>query len=162
MSASDYMSTPEEKAKQPAAEALCRKIAGAHPVEAERAYVFNALWSFWCFEHAWDDLMDGKALTPEGRELASKALYCFVDDLLLNPFITAHRMQVRSLLINALCKSMEGDALARSDDPAKVALSSAVRCADIDVFRGFAELVGGWELVRELAPLWDYDQNEKG
>ncbi len=157
----DYMSTPEEQAKQPSAEALCRKISNAWPEPADRFYIFNALWSFWCFEHAWDDLMDGKPMTPEGKELAAKALYCFLDDLLLNPFIRARAHQVRSLMVNALVKSLEGDALARSGDPAKVAVAPAVRCADIDVFRGFAELVGGWELVRELAPLWDYDQEDK-
>lgn len=150
MTAVDYMSTPEEQAKQPSAAALCRKIAGAWPEESERIYIFNALWSFWCFEHAWDDLMDGKSLTPGGRELAAKALYCFVDDLLLNPFIRARAHQVRSLLVNALLRSLEGEG-GNLDK----------RCADIDVFRGFAELVGGWELVRELAPLWEYDQPDK-
>lgn len=151
MSAVDYMSTPEEQAKQPSAEALCRKISEAWPAAEERAYIFNALWSFWCFEHVWDDLMDGRRMTPELRELGNKALYCFVDDLLLNPFIRSRAMQVRSLLVNALLRSMEGDKEGNLDK----------RCADIDVFRGFAELVGGWELVRELAPLWEYDQPEK-
>lgn len=158
MNAPDYMSRPEEQAKQPQALALCQRIAAAWPTESERGFVFNAAWAFWNFEHVWDDFIDGD-MKPENHELAWKALYNFVDELLLNPFIRSHSHQMRSLMINAIGKAMDGDDMVKRGSQAE--LAPAVRCADIDVFRGFAELVGGWELMRELGKSWEYDQNKE-
>ena len=171
MSAVDYMSRAEEQAKQPAALALCQRIAAAYPEEAMRPFVFSAAWSFWNFAHAWDDLMDeGNTQGPkdpktqEKRELAWKALYTFVDDLLLNPFLRANAHQVRSLLCNAIGKGLEAEDGSRRTEGGpefQQGVTAVLRCADVDVLRGFAELAGGWELMRELGPLWDYDVAER-
>jgi hypothetical protein len=56
---SDYMSTPEETAKQPDALAIVQQIAAAAGPERQAA-AFNAIWSFWNFAHVFDDLMGTK------------------------------------------------------------------------------------------------------
>lgn len=77
-----YMTRPEEIAKH--AE-LCRRNGEEAPelgsytvIEAMAGGspgLFEALWSFWDFEHAVDDLIDGSGWSPDMIEAALLALY---------------------------------------------------------------------------------------
>jgi hypothetical protein len=153
----DYMSRPEEVAKQPDALATIQEIAQAAP-PAEQAAVFNALWSFWNFAHAFDDLIDESGWPLERKELAWKSLLDFSSDLLLNPMFRNHAPEWRALFASAVCRQIDGDAMAQSSDLARAVLAPAVRCADIDVIVHFAYLVGGWPLMRKIGARRDYDK----
>lgn len=77
-----YMTRPEELAKH--AE-LCRAkgepvdplgaLTYLHEMAGTNDDVFNVMWSFWNFEHAWDDLLDESAFGPEVKLAAMQALH---------------------------------------------------------------------------------------
>jgi hypothetical protein len=148
------MDTPQEQAKQPTAKPLFEKIANGN------RDVYCALWSFWNFAHAWDDLLDGSNWPAPQKERAMKALHDFIVNLLLNPFCRDNAGDLRAVFVSAMARSMDGDAMAESNDPKRRALAPAVRCGDVDVILHMAYLAGGWELLREIGPLRDYDPED--
>lgn len=159
MNAPDYMSQPDEIAKQPDALATCQMIAKSGG-PAQEAAIFNALWSFWNFSHVFDDLIDNSNWTDEKKALAWRALQEFTSDLLLNPFYRAHGAEIRALFTSAIFRQMAGDALAKGSlEQAKQA--PVVRCADIDVLVHFAYLVGGWELAQKISNAREYDKEDQ-
>jgi hypothetical protein len=153
----DYMSAPEQRAKQPTILGVCQKIARAAGPGRE-AQTFNALWSFWNFAQAWDDLIDESNWPKERKDLAWRALQEFTSDLLLNPLYREHAAEFRALFTSAICRAIDGDAMAASGDPEREALAPAVRCGDIDILAHVAYLAGGWELMREIGAARDYDK----
>lgn len=160
MNIPDYMSQPEEQAKQPDALAACQRIAKAAGPERETA-VFNALWSFWNFSHVFDDLIDGSNWSDERKALAWRALQEFTSDLLLNPFYRAHGAEIRAMFTNGIFRQMAGDAMAQHGSLAVAKLAPAVRCADIDILVHFAYLTGGWELAQQISLAREYDKEDK-
>jgi hypothetical protein len=156
----DYMSQPHEQTKQPEALAVIQKIAAAAG-EERRPAVFNALWSFWNFAHAWDDLIDGSNWPEKKKELAWRALQEFTSDLLLNPFYRAHGAEIRAMFTSAIFRQIAGDKMGLSDDEQTRKIAPAVRCADIDCLVHFAYLAGGWELAHEISQLREYDKPDK-
>lgn len=60
------MARPAELVKQPDAVTSFREISSAAGNEQEN--VFHALWSFWNFEHAFDDILDSGIFPQDERE----------------------------------------------------------------------------------------------
>lgn len=84
-----YMTRDDELAKQPDALPMFERIAAASVAHAP-GDVFNALWSFWNFAHALDDLIDETGLNLEEKETALKVVFDFVGNLLANPDDVSH------------------------------------------------------------------------
>lgn len=146
-----YCGTAEEHGKNPRALALLREIAQARKSPAEQAELFNAMWSFWCFEHALDDLIDESNWPAEKKVLALKALHDFVTALLANPVYTEHAGDFRALFSSTIARNIAGDEFAASDKTLHQAQAPAVRCADVDVFTYFANLAGGFDFMRRMS-----------
>lgn len=160
MTPPDYMSRPEEMAKQPDALACIQAIAKAAGPERETQF-FNAAWSFWNFGHAWDDLVDESKWDDSRKELAWRALLEFVADLLTNPVYRDHAHGWSAMFASAVARNLDGDEMARSVNRDRAALAPAVRCADVDILVHFAYLAGGWEMMRSIGRRRDYDTPEQ-
>lgn len=159
--------------------------------------VFNAMWSFYNFAHAFDDLLDESgwdaehieaAMTtlhdavthvlmregpggnvraliqvlarnwPESRRVAAqKAADDFFQDLNSNPFIRRHRQEFRCIFVQAMARCLDGEAMAHSDIPERVALAPAVRCGDVDALLHMVYLARGWAALRECGKFREYD-----
>lgn len=154
----DYMSTPEETAKQPRAEAICWKIAKFRNSPVEQQQVFDALWSFWNFAHAFDDLVDGdvKLDAPEKKEMAWRALQQFVTNLLINPMVFNNAVALEALFTSAVNRQILADVLEGNGDSKE--LIRAVRCADLDIIVHFARIAGGRPAMEEVNKLMRYDE----
>lgn len=147
----DYCTTPEELKKNPRALPLLREIATARKNAQEQADIFTAMWSFWCFEHAMDDLLDESGWPAEKKLLAVKALHDFVSALLTNPVYREHAGDFRALFSSAIARNIAGDHFAASPKALLQAQAPAVRCADIDIFTYFAELAGGFDFMQKMS-----------
>lgn len=81
-----YMTREDELVKQPDALPMFEYIAAQCDDEIKGADVFNALWSFWNFAHALDDLIDEpEGKVPEAKEIVLKVVFDFVGNLLITP-----------------------------------------------------------------------------
>jgi len=147
----DYMETPEELKKQPDVIKLINIVGG------NDAAIKNAMWSFWNFAHAFDDLIDEVQWPVERKERAFKALHDFVQDLLVNPFVVANNKSMLAMFTMALTRCLDGDKMALSADPKERALAPAVRCGDIDVLMHMIYLARGWPGLREWSGMRKYD-----
>ena len=72
-----YMTRPQEIAKQPDAVTAFERIASGSTDPADRPHVFNAVWSFWNWAHALDDLIDEGIMTDDQRDAVLQALSAF-------------------------------------------------------------------------------------
>lgn len=151
MQAKDYMETSQESKKHAGVVEFIQEVAG------ERQDVANAMWSFWNFAHAFDDLVDGVVLTLERKEATFKALHDFVQDLLLNPFVRQNAQGLLAMFTMALTRCLDGDEMEKSQDAAVKAVAPAVRCGDVDVLMHMVYLAGGWPLLRKFSPMRMYD-----
>lgn len=203
-----YMTRPEETAKQPDALTMFELIACASAKAEDGADVFNALWSFWNFAHALDDLIDAdedqgsrfkvlaedkervlrtafefvggmlihpqdaapglamrrefeKLLADSGwdlqrQKLALDALLDFTGNLLANPFYTTHAREHQAMFDMIIARTLDADDMERTRPHLK-ALLPAIRCGDVDFIVHCAKLAGGWELMRKVGKLRDYD-----
>lgn len=173
--------------------------------------LFGALWTFWNFEHALDDLLDESPLPVAGKESvlaaladsvtealrerhlseltemvrkfplddfqqvweklvdhsgwseerklrANQAKLLFFVELISNPFIRRHAGELRSLLISAIFRCLDGDAMAASSDPVRRGLAPAVRCGDVDVIIYLIYLARGFGAARVWGELREYDE----
>lgn len=145
----DYMDRPEEVVKQPDAKKTFQQIGG------QRTEVFRALWSFWNFEHVFDDLVDGSLWDKEKKEQAWKAMCEFVCELLCNPFYKAYASDMRAMFTSATMRQLAGDELEARGEPEQAAVC---RCADIDIMVHIATLANGWDAGVEVSRLRDYDK----
>ena len=205
-----YMTRPEEIAKH--AE-LCARNGEPAPefgswtlfelMAAGDDQLFGALWAFWDFEHAFDDLIDESDWSLDMIEAAMKALHdevnralgfpgeakhvsdwtrtfvallkrCgwtaeranlalvaesrFFQALRTNPLYRDHAGDFRGLFVQCLLRCLDGDAMARSNDPRKVALAPAVKCGDLEVLFHLIYLKHGWVRARVVSSLRDYDR----
>ena len=147
----DYMDRHAEQMKHPTVVPFIDAVGGQDQA------VKNAMWSFWCFAHAWDDLIDGSDWDSARKEQAFKALHDFVQDLLLNPFVVANARSMQAMLTMALTRCLDGDRMEASEDASERALAPAVRCADVDVLMHMVYLAKGWSGLREWSKLRKYD-----
>lgn len=208
-----YMTRPEEIAKhaelcarngEPAPELgsfpLFDAIAGGDPE------LFDALWLFWNFEHAFDDLIDESGWTAEMIEAAMKDLHdavclalgfpgerkhvsdwtktfvalikgcgwtetrrnlavqaetLFFAMLADNPLMQDNRGDMRAMFTQAILRCLDGDSMARSGEPRKVALAPAVKCGDLEVLFHMVYLKHGWVRARVVSSLRDYDRPDQ-
>lgn len=111
---------------------------------------FDFMWSFWCFQHVLDDLVD-KDSQVQGADVA-RELCSFVITLSTNTFYLTHKSSLLPLLVLACDRWVQGDALAKSPDPKVRLASRVVACGDIDLFSMVAFLVGGWDHMQAMAP----------
>lgn len=148
----DYCDAPDEVQKNPKAKEYFLHIANGD------ADVFRFLWAFWNFEHCYDDLIDrDKQVT---QEQAVKCLVDFVTMISFNPFYQQYKHTLHPLIIQACTRWLDGDEWARSDDPEKRTMARVVRCGDVDIMMQVAYLTGGWEFMREVRYMRQYDSND--
>lgn len=152
----DYMTQPKELAKQPDAKAVFEQIARYRHSPVEQQQVLDALWSFWNFAHAFDDLIDESGWPIEKKELAWKALQQFTQNLLVNPFIYNNAVSIEALLTSGIERQLAAEDLAKRGETEE--LLRAVRCADVDFIVHLARLAGGWEAMRAVGSRRDYDK----
>ena len=152
----DYAGQPDEVQKHPTLWPMMMKIAESAAPEHQAAFL-NAMRSFWCMAHAWDDLIDGSGWPEEKKMLAWKALHDFTADLLTNPVFTAHGPQFAALFRSAIARQTAGDKMTERGGAA-AQLAPAVKCADIDLLVEFAWLAGGWGLMQGVSELREYDE----
>lgn len=147
-----YCDKPQEIAQNPMARTLMRDIAAGN--EAAMQW----MWDFWCFTHVLDDLVD-KDKSPSTEEVAL-ALAQFVTALSINPFYQQHSASLYPLIMSAINRWIDGDAMDRSENPKRRVHAEVVRCGDIDLFLHIAFLTGGWEHMRALSDrVRSYDTN---
>lgn len=164
------------------------------------AVLFEAMWSFVNFAHAFDDLIDESEWNSETREAAVTMLHDAVVDVLTTEFdgtaqtrlfehyinwtsplepsrravarfawahfftalsknhlILSHTAEIRGMLVQALTRCLDGDAMEASVDPLKRQLAPAVRCGDVDVVFHMVYLARGWAALRECSKFREYD-----
>ena len=148
---SDYMDQPHEQQKHPDVMRFIEEVS-----QGDQA-IANAMWSFWCFAHVFDDLVDESKMEGHKKELAFKALHDFVQDLLLNPFVLRHASSLLGMFTMAMTRCLDGDEMEKSLVAEERALAPAVRCGDVDVLMHFAYLARGWMGLRKFSPMRKYD-----
>ena len=79
-----YMTRPGELAKQPDAITAFRRIADGATDPDDRPHVFNAIWSFWNWAHALDDLIDEGTMADEQKDAVLQAMSAFCWSILAN------------------------------------------------------------------------------
>jgi len=201
-----YMAREPELKKHRGVVEMFQLIASTAKDENETRHVWNALWSFWNFEHAFDDILDAGHLTGAEKEtlliecaeylkavlltpdapaaalvfkahyraalaaarldaetnaLALQAFDDFTGNLLDNPFYRRHAPQHLAMFDMMILRTIAGDEMASSVDPARQALAPAVRCGDIDFIVHVAKLAGGWEAALKFSALRDYDKPDE-
>lgn len=109
------------------------------------------------FLRVWNGLLDANKWLLEDCQLANRAMSDFFIDLGKNPFVQRHRAEIETLLMMALTRMLDGDAFARSADPAKRALAPAVSCGDVDFYLGLVFLARGWTALRACSVWRQYD-----
>ena len=139
----DYADKPAEVSENPLAKRLIVKITNGN----HDAYIF--LWRFWCFMHAFDDLVDkDKEVHPEE---AIRELVLFLNEISFNPFYNLNKQSLFSFIAMVANRAIVGDQWRAGTDEQK-ALSSAVRCGDLDLYAHVAFLCGGWDHMRAVDP----------
>lgn len=145
----DYCATPDELRENPDAPALFLKIAAGNDA------ALRFMWALWCFTHMFDDLVDKDK--PVAQAVAGRELVRFVEQIALNPFFRNHATTLTTLLVSAINRWVLGDEMAMSDDAGKRTMARSVRCGDIDVYLHIAYLVGGWDHMRAMSALVNFD-----
>lgn len=148
--AMDYCATPEELRENPNAPELFLKIAAGNDD------ALRWMWSLWCFTHVIDDLVDRDK--PVSGEVAARELCRFVTQIGLNPFFRDNAAALTALLVSSINRWVLGDEMAASEIPEHRTMARAVRCGDVDVFLHVAYLVGGWDHMRAMSALIDFDK----
>ncbi len=147
----DYCDKASEQAENPHTKDTFAKIANGNLP----ALAF--LWSFWNFEHVIDDLIDGDK--PVTDEEAAREIIRFIECLLFNPFVQAHKHQLFAHLVSMTNRWVTGNDWRKSNDTKKAAQADNVSCGDIDLAAHVAFLVGGWDHMRAQEYLRRYDNN---
>jgi hypothetical protein len=113
------------------------------------------------FLHVWHALIGSRTRDVADDCLANRAMSDFFLDLTRNPFVQAHRPEIETLLMLAMTRMLDGDAYARSADPAKRMLAPAVRCGDVDFYLGCVYLARGWTALRACSVWRQYDEPDQ-
>jgi hypothetical protein len=147
----DYCDTPDELAKNPNAKAFMAAAANGDK------YAYDFLWRFWCFAHCYDDLLDGDK--EVSMNMGMREFVNFFTMISFNPFYQKHKEQLYALIIQVCTRWLDGDEWEKSDDKIKRIASHVVRCGDIDLYMHVAYLTGGWDNMRNLKGMRQYDSN---
>ena len=145
-----YCDSEAEIKQNPLARQLMMEIANGNQA------AFDWMWSFWCFTHLFDDLVD-KDKNVKTKDAASTLAY-FVSSLSVNPFYLQNAHSLYPLIISACNRWIDGDKLKASEIERDRIHSEVVRCGDVDIYLHIAFLTGGWEHMRkcsENARLYD-------
>lgn len=114
------------------------------------------------FERVWLGLMNASQWGTEQVFFAVKARNDFFFELGSNEFVRRHAAAIETLLVMCMTRMLDGDAFARSEDPARRALAPAVSCGDVDFYAGLVYLARGWAALRGVSKWRDYDQRDAG
>jgi hypothetical protein len=147
----DYVDRPEEGAKNPHAKEWLRRVANGN------AAAFEFCWAMWNFEHMLDDLVDEPHGTVSQAWVAREMARVFTT-LSFNEFYLINKAELFSLLISCFNRWVEADemrAMNESED-----LTSAVRCAELDLFSFVAFLTGGWDHMRAMRDMRTFDPGD--
>ena len=138
----DYADKPSEMLKNPLAKAMIERITCGN----RDASLF--LWRFWCFMHAFDDLVDkDNPITPDE---AIRELVLFLNEISFNPFYTANKASLFSFIAMVANRALTGDEWRLNGSEHQKAVSAAVRCGDLDLYAHIAFLCGGWDHMRNI------------
>ena len=148
-----YCGTAQETAKNPNARKWISRISNGD-AQAE-----DFAWRFWCFMHVFDDLIDGDV--PVQKQDAVAEFARFFTSVCYNPFFLRNRDQLYPLIIQLCNRCVCGDEWEESDCEERRKLARVVRCGDIDIFFHIAFLTGGWELMRSLKEMRNYDKGDR-
>ena len=147
----DYCDTEDELAKNPEAKREFALIAN-NDVQA-----YDFMWRFWCFEHCFDDLVDGdKKASPE---LIMRTFVKFLEAMTYNQFWLRHRESIFPFIVSTANRWLDGNEWASSVDAGKNTAAQVVSCGDVDLFLHIAYLTGGWDHVRAVKSVRSYDWN---
>jgi hypothetical protein len=113
-------------------------------------------WSFWCFMHVFDDLIDKDV--EVSKEDAVEEFSKFFSTICYNQFFNRYKDQLFPMIISLCNRCVCGDEWENSSDQEKRKLARVVRCGDIDIFFHIAFLTGGWKLMRMLKDMRTYDK----
>lgn len=142
----DYMM--DRATEHPAAMKFFEKVADGD------TNVLSFLWSVWNFSQAFDDLVNGKVATAGEKEQVVKALHDYTFDLMLNPFVLAHRQELHAMLTSMMTRYLDGEEMRARKDPN----AAVVRCGDVDLAMHVAYLHRGWAFLRSLKDDRKYDK----
>jgi len=137
----DYAEKPAEIAENPNAKRTIDMIVCGN----RDAGVF--LWRFWCFMHAFDDLVDRDK--PVSADEAIRELVLFLQEVSFNPFYNLHKQSLFGFIAMVANRAIAGE-LWKHGTPEQQAASAAVRCGDLDLYSHIAFLCGGWDHMRNL------------
>lgn len=142
----DYCSKSEEVTKNPNALNMMLFIANGN-VDA-----FNFIWRCWNFCHVIDDLVDRDQ--PVLIDEVSRELFLFIETLCCNPFFQQHKSSLLPLILNACHGWVTGEEAAAQGN----SNSSVLKCSDFAIYSHVAFLIGGWQHMRAIDQLRQYDK----
>ena len=142
----DYCNKPNEVAKNPNAMNMMLFIANGN------ADAFNFLWRCWNFCHVLDDLVDRDQ--PVLLEDVSRELFLFVETLCLNQFFQQNKPSLLPLILNACHGWVTGEEAAAQGKN----YASALKCSDFAIYSHVAFLIGGWQHMRAIDQIRQYDK----
>lgn len=142
----DYCSKSEEVTKNPNALNIMLFIANGN-VDA-----FNFIWRCWNFCHVIDDLVDRDQ--PVLIDEVSRELFLFIETLCCNPFFQQHKLSLLPLILNACHGWVTGEEAAAQGS----SNSSVLKCSDFAIYSHVAFLIGGWQHMRAIDQLRQYDK----
>ena len=96
------MARPIELVKHPEAISIFKRIADATGSGEREREIFLALWSFWNFEHAFDDILDSGKFTPAEVENLLQKAAAFVHEALMTPEAEDAKIWFRVSYVTAL------------------------------------------------------------
>lgn len=142
----DYCSKSEEVTKNPNALNIMLFIANGN-VDA-----FNFIWRCWNFCHVIDDLVDRDQ--PMLIDEVSRELFLFIETLCCNPFFQQHKLSLLPLILNACHGWVTGEEAAAQGS----SNSSVLKCSDFAIYSHVAFLIGGWQHMRAIDQIRQYDK----
>lgn len=142
----DYCSKSEEVTKNPNALNIMLFIANGD-VDA-----FNFIWRCWNFCHVIDDLVDRDQ--PVLIDEVSRELFLFIETLCCNSFFQQHKLSLLPLILNACHGWVTGEEAAAQGS----SNSSVLKCSDFAIYSHVAFLIGGWQHMRAIDQLRQYDK----
>lgn len=142
----DYCSKSEEVTKNPNALNMMLFIANGN-VDA-----FNFIWRCWNFCHVIDDLVDRDQ--PVLIDEVSRELFLFIETLCCNSFFQQHKLSLLPLILNACHGWVTGEEAAAHGS----SNSSVLKCSDFAIYSHVAFLIGGWQHMRAIDQIRQYDK----
>lgn len=105
MKVEHYMARPAELEKHQGVVEMFQTIAQASDLPEQQRNIFLALWSFWNFEHAFDDVLDAGNLVEAERIELLRECSEFIHAALLTPEANGAVIAFKTRYLAALAKS---------------------------------------------------------